>query len=226
MRIVNRGSKSGQTAEKIIAAHLDDRFTLVHRVHLRGISSPVDAVLIGPPGVIVLAFAEDTGRVRCLGDNWYNWNDKKQDFDPTPRSPVKRVIESRAAMEAHVNARQMGTTMPIDCAVLIPDSRAQVEYMEPSAAIFPAEHIADLAQDMNGQRELIENHLADDLLKSIGVTPAGQSWRQIQQAAANGQPAPAPRLWGMTRTQIAILAVIAAADLLVLAGGLAVVLMR
>jgi len=226
MRVVNRSSKSGQGAEKILAAHLDDRFTLVHQVRLRGIKSTVDAVLVGPPGVIVLAFAPDKGRVRCLGDNWYLWNPKTEEFGNAPYNPVKRVLESRAAMEAHVAGRQMGTSMPVDCGVMVPAPSAQVEYMQPVVSVLPADKIAEFADALTNQRELIDWTLADELLKSLGVTPAGKPWAQVERGVAPAQTARARRVGGLTRQQIIILAVIAVADFVVLLAGALVLLMR
>jgi DNA-directed RNA polymerase subunit H (RpoH/RPB5) len=225
MRVVNRSGKSGREAAKLLTAYLDDRFTLAYHVRMRGLKEAVDAALVGPHGVTVLAFADDKIRVRCLGDNWYTWNPKFETFDPALHNPVKKVLGDRAAMEAHVNARQMGTTMPLDCAVMVPESNLQVEYMQPAVPVMSAEKISVFAAQLVNQRELIEWTQADDLLKSLGVPPLGIPWRQLDQPAARAKSARSRRFGGLTRQQIIILAVIAVADLAVLIGGLVVVLL-
>jgi hypothetical protein len=191
---------------------------------MRGLKQPVDAVLIGPQGVTALALANDQGRVRCLGDNWYVWNRKTENFDPTSRDIVKKVQGDRAAMEAHVNARQMGSLVPVDCAVMIPSPKAQVEFMQPIVPILDASHITEFAEQLAGQRELIEWSHAEELLKSLGVPPLGIPWRQLDQALARRRR-PATVLWGLTRQQLIILGAIAVADVLVLIAG-ALVLLR
>jgi hypothetical protein len=219
MRVVNRSGKSGHEVVKLLSAYLDDRFTLAHQVRLRGVKDPVDAVLVGPQGVTVIAFSDDKVKVRCLGDNWYAWNPKIQNFEPTSHNPVKKVLADRAAMEAHVNARQMSSTMPVDCAVMVPEPNIQVEHMQPVVPILSAEQTSVFAAQLAHQDELIEWTLADDLLKSLGVPPLGVPWRQLDQPAADARPSSSRRLGGLTRQQLTILTIIAVADLLVLLGG-------
>jgi hypothetical protein len=225
MRTVNRSGKSGREVAHLLGRRLDDRFTLAHRVRMRGLEQPVDAVLVGPHGVTVLALADDQGRVRSLGDNWYIWNQKTNNFDPSPYNPIKKVQQDRAAMETHVNARQMGSVIPVDCAVLVPSPKAQVEFMQPTMPILDASRTLEFAEQLAGQRELIEWSHAEELLKSLGVPPLGIPWRQLGQAGARTRK-PAPVLWGLTRQQLVLLGVIAAADVLVLIAGALIVLLR
>ena len=224
MRTVNRSNKSGREMARLLAGRLDDRFTLVHHARLRGLKSPADAALVGPHGVTVLAVADDKDRVRCLGDKWYVYNPKVESFALASRNPVEKVRGDRAAMEAHVAARQMGSVVPVDCAVMVPDSRAQVEYMQSAVPVLDAGKIVELAEQLATQRELIEWTHAEDLIKSLGVTPLGIPWRQLERSAGRMRVGASRRMWGLTRPQLIILAAIAAADLLVLIGGLAVVL--
>jgi hypothetical protein len=219
MRVVNRSGTSGHEVVKLLSAYLDDRFTLAQHVRLRGVKDPVDAVLVGPQGVTVIALSDDKIKVRCLGDNWYAWNPQARNFEPAYHNPVKKVLADRAAMEAHVNSRQMSSTMPVDCAVMVPEPNLQVEHMQPAAPILSAEQTSVFAAQLAHQDERIEWTLADDLLKSLGVPPLGVPWRQLDQPAAEARPAAAHRLSGMTRRQLVILTIIAVADLLVLLGG-------
>lgn len=225
MRTVNRSGRSGREAAQLLGKRLDDRFTLAHRVRMRGLKQPMDAVLVGPHGVTALAIADEQGRVRSLGDNWYIWNKKNDNFDPSPRNPMQRAQEARTAMETHVNARQMGSVMPVDCAVLIPSPKAQVEFMQPTMPILDIGRTLEFAEQLAGQRELIEWSQAEELLKSLGVPPLGIPWRQLDQARARRRR-PQAVLWGLTRQQLILLGVIAAADVLVLVAGALIVLLR
>jgi len=225
MRVVNRASTSGREAARLLGKCLDDRFTLVHRVRLHGRKNMVDAVLVGPQGVTVLAIAGDEGRVRCLGDNWYNWNSNTDQFVGAKHSPAKQVQDDRKAIELFLGGRQMGSVIPVDSAVIVPQSNAQVEFMQPTVPVLDVKATEEMASTLASQRELIEWTQADDILKGLGATPLGQSWRSLNQPGARKRGLGAVGLGGLKRNQLILLAIIAVADLLVLIGGLAVVLL-
>jgi hypothetical protein len=185
----------------------------------------MDAVLVGPHGVTVLAIASDEGRVRCLGDNWYNWNPNTDEFVGAKHNPVKWVQDDRKAIELFLAGRQMGTLVPVECAVLVPQSNAQVEFMQPAVPILDVTQIKAMAETLTGQRELIEWTQADDILKGLGVPPLGKSWRALIQPGARKRGLSAVGFGGLKRNQLILLGIIAVADLLVLIGGLAVVLL-
>jgi hypothetical protein len=225
MRVVNRAGKSGREAARLLGKRLDDRFTLAHRVRLHGRKNMVDAVLVGPHGVMVLAIASDEGRVRCLGDNWYQWDPRTGEPVLAKHSPAKQVQDDRKAIELFLGGRQMGSVIPVECAVLVPQSNAQVEFMQPVVPILDANAMAEMAGTLASQRELIEWTQADDILKGLGVPPLGQSWRSLNQPGARKRRLSAFGFGGLKRKQLILLAIIAVADLLVLIGGLAVVLL-
>jgi len=225
MRVVNRAGKSGREAAQLLGKSLDDRFTLAHRVRLHGRKNTVDAVLVGPHGVTVLAIASDEGRVRCLGDNWYNWNPNIDKFVGTKHNPVRRVQDDRKAIELFLAGRQMGSVIPVECSVVVPQSNAQVEFMQPAVPVLDTDKIKEMAETLAGQRELIEWTQADDILKGLGVPPLGKSWRSLNQPGARKHGLRAVGFGGLKRKQLVLLAIIAVADLLVLIGGLAVVLL-
>jgi len=224
MRVANHPRKGGREVEKRLGKYLDDRFTLVHGAKLPGRKELVDALLVGPHGATALAFANDEGRARCLGENWYTWNQKLDDFVDADHSPAQQAKADLAALEAYLAGRQLGSTVPADCAVIQANPRAQIESMQPAAPIFTADKISEMAQALDAQRELVEWNHADEALKGLGVPPLGKPWAMLAQPGASKQIAGAGRL-GLTRNQIIILAVIAVADFIVLGLG-ALLLLR
>ena len=58
-----------QWTARVLAPALDDRFTFVRSVNRRGIGY-VDAVLIGPPGVLVMRILSNAGVFYNEGPNW------------------------------------------------------------------------------------------------------------------------------------------------------------
>lgn len=225
MRVINRSDKSGRQMEKLLGECLDDRFTLVHHVRLPDRKNAVDALLVGPHGVTVFAWAGGPGRVRCLGDNWYVWNLTVKDFVRGDHNPAKQAQSDRAAVEAFLAGRQMGSVVPVDCAVLAAQPSAQVEFMQPAATILPADKIAQFAGTLAGQRELLEWTQANDVLKSLGAQPQGQSWRALHQPGGRRPTGRSRgRSGGLQRWQIILLVVMAVVNLSVLIGGLLILL--
>jgi len=225
VRVIHRSGKSGRLAAQQLARRLDDRFTLIHHVRLPNLKDTVDAVLIGPQGVTVLAIPDDTGRVRCLGETWYLWEPVRDKFLTARHNPAQQAQHHRQAVEMFVAGRQMGSMMPVDAAVLVPQTE-QVEFMQTSMPIVAADKIVEMGATLAAQRELIEWTQADDMLKALGVTPLGKPWRTLQQAARK-RAARGIRIAGLTlpRNQWILLAVIAIANVLLIAGGLLVVLL-
>jgi hypothetical protein len=224
MRVANRPRKGGREVEKRLGQYLDDRFTLVHGARLPGRAGQVEAVLVGPHGVTALAFANDEGRVRCLGENWYIWSPKLNDFVDAGYSPAKQARADLAALQAYLAGRQLGATVPADCAVIQANPRSQIESMQPAVPIFMADQVDEMAQALAAQRELIEWTDADQVLKGLGVPPLGQPWARLSQLGA-GKPSASPNRLGLTRQQTLILAVMAVADFIVLGLG-ALLLLR
>ena len=224
MRVANHPRKGGRTVEKRLGQYLDDRFTLVHGARLPGRAGQVEAVLVGPHGVTVLAFANDEGRVRCLGENWYAWSPKLDDFVDAGHSPAKQARADLAALQAYLAGRQLSATVPADCAVIQANPQSRIESMQPAVPIFTADQVDEMARALAAQRELIEWTDADQVLKGLGVPPLGQPWAMLSQLGAGKPSAPSNRL-GLTRQQTLILAVMAVADFVVLGLG-ALLLLR
>jgi hypothetical protein len=224
MRVVNRPRKGGREVEKLLGQTLDHRFTLVHGARLPGRKGLVDAILVGPHGATALAFANDVGRARCLGENWYAWSPKLNDFVDVGYSPARQAKSDLAVLQAYLAGRQLENTVPADCAVIQTQSRAQIEYMQPAAPIFTADKIAEMALALQVQRELIEWNHADEALKGLGVPPLGKPWAMMTQPGAARRQVRVNRL-GLTRNQTIILAVMAAADFVLLSLG-ALLLLR
>lgn len=224
MRVANRPRKGGREVEKRLGQYLDDRFTLVHGARLPGRKGLVDAVLVGPHGATALAFANDEGRVRCLGENWYAWSPKLDDFVDVGYSPAKQAKADLAALQVYLAERQLGNTVPADCAVIQAQPQSQIESMQPAVPIFTADTVDEMAQALAAQRELIEWTHADEALKGLGVPPLGKPWAMLTQLGAGKRSVRVGR-FGLTRNQLIILAVIAVADFVVLGLG-AVLLLR
>jgi len=225
MRILNRPGRGWREAGKRLSHYLDDRFTLAHNVRVQGRKHPIEALLVGPHGVTVLAIANDTGRVRCLGDNWYVWNSQVSDFVAGRHNPVKKAQGDRAAVEMLLSGQEMGSIVPVDSAVLVSDPRTRVEFMQQPMPIVAANKIPEFARSLANQRELLEWTQADNVLKSLGVPPLGRPWHTLSQPGASTKRGARPaQLGNLQRWQIIFLAAMAIADLLVLIGGLAIVL--
>src|SRR5512136_215982 len=141
MRVANHPRQGGREVEKRLGLYLDDRFTLVHGAKIPGRAGQVEAVLVGPHGVTALAFANDESRVRCLGENWYTWSPKLDDFVDAGYSPPKQAKADLAALQAYLAGRQLSATVPADCAVIQANSQSRIESMQLTVPIFMADQV-------------------------------------------------------------------------------------
>ena len=71
---------------------------------------------------------------------------------------------------------------------------------------------------------MIEWNQADDVLSGLGLAPLGKPWSQLPKPSARARVARSRR-GGLQRWQMIFLVAMAVADLLMLVGGLAVVLL-
>ncbi len=224
MRVLNRSGQGDRQAEKILGRYLDDRFTFAYHVGLPGYGR-LDALLLGPQGLTVLAILQGPGRFRCLGENWYVLDEKTGQFRPQP-SPIQQARDDMHALQLFLQGQQLDTLMPVDGALLAPGPNARVEFMQPALPVLAEAKIGEYAQKLAAQQELVDWMQVDQVLKSLGLAMRRKPWQASTGQGARPARAPARRVGGLSRRQIWVLVGIAIADLAVLAGGVAILLTR
>ena len=97
MKIINAaaGQPDSPGERKLIqtlTSQLDDTYTLFRGVLLPRATDTIDAVLVGPSGVLVIAVYEYEGTYACEGDEWFHSPDGGQSWQSTTENPVKQVL--------------------------------------------------------------------------------------------------------------------------------------
>ncbi|MBN1888081.1 MAG: NERD domain-containing protein [Thermoflexales bacterium] len=174
----HKASQEVKTFVKIIQPLLDDRFALVHTLSA-GRRGVVDALLVGPHGALVMKVDGSSGRYRCLGDSWYSWDQKAQDFSELAQNPIDELKRSLEFVEATLQAQGMGAKVPTQGVVVFVDKKLQVEHMEPAVPLVTRDKLKPLAAELMDSPVYIETREIEKVLSVFGarahIAPARQS---------------------------------------------------
>jgi hypothetical protein len=90
---------------ELLGEFLDDRYAYIRNLSRFAIGY-IDAVLVGPPGVLVLRITEKTGIFYNEGANWMQQQDKGS-WKTLRWSPTREVVEDVRKLRAFLQARGM-----------------------------------------------------------------------------------------------------------------------
>lgn len=99
-----------QTGETL-APLLDESYTFIRNISKRNIGY-IDAVLVGPPGVLALRILDDEGRFLNEGGKWLK-ADKKGKWKPMRANPTEDVVDDIKALRSYLAARNLPEDLPI-----------------------------------------------------------------------------------------------------------------
>jgi hypothetical protein len=174
----HKASQEVKTFVKVMQPLVDDRFALVHTLSA-GRRGVVDALLVGPHGALVLKVDGSSGRYRCLGDSWYSWDKKTQEFSEMAQNPIDELKRGLEFVEATLQAQGLSTKVPTQGVVVFIDKKLQLEHMEPAVPLVTYEQIKPLAAELMASPVYIETREVEKVLSVFGarahVAPARQS---------------------------------------------------
>jgi hypothetical protein len=81
-----------QRTAQVLAPRLDDRYTFVRNVSKREIGY-IDAVLVGPPGVLVFRIVDEQGEWANEGANWLIRKSSTGEYLPAPYNPTQEALD-------------------------------------------------------------------------------------------------------------------------------------
>jgi hypothetical protein len=148
-----------QTGE-VLAPHLDDRYTFIRNVSKRKIGY-IDAVLVGPPGILVLRVVDYEGRFLNEAGRWLVAN-KKGKWSPYSSNPTKEVVADIKNLRTYLVERQLPDDIPIFGVVVFvkDDPIAHLTIKDP---MILATHLASLPMRLQG------NYLAKERIPPKAV---------------------------------------------------------
>ncbi len=219
---------------QILQPILDDRFVLVHTLAVSGRHEKVDALLVGPHGALVLKVENDEGRYRCLGDNWYIWDKKINNFIKAEDNPLRDLKQGQNLVEAILASQGLGSAVPVSNAVLFVNSKLQLEHMEPAVTLIEHGAIKKWAAQLPStvyveKREIEKTLAAFGVQVSVAHSPRVTVEEDGVSAVGGARPAAADWLkgrgqFGLRRWQLVAMGVTVGLYVLVLAVGIYVVL--
>jgi hypothetical protein len=130
-----------QMTARVLAPALDDRFTYIRSVNRRGIGY-VDAVLVGPPGVLVLRILDNAGIFFNEGPNWLEADPGRgpQAWKPAGIQPTAECFADMKRLDQYLTGRGLARTPVFGVIVFTrPEPQVRLSSREPAlpASTFP-----------------------------------------------------------------------------------------
>jgi hypothetical protein len=169
-----------------LADELDDAYTLFRGVLLPRATDAIDAVLVGPFGVLVVTIYEYKGTYACDGDEWFYSPDNGQSWQLSTENPVKQVLYDHIQLKAYLD-REGLRGVPFEKAVVFPNSKTQVVPQQPAARLFRLRELQLYAQRLTGQAYLTPTQV-DDIVAVLEKTVRIATAR-MRSSEAPGLPA-------------------------------------
>lgn len=146
-------------AARVLEKQFDDHHTFVRNVNRRKLGY-IDALIIGPPGVLVLRIVDYTGTFLNEGSRWLK-ADASGEWHPMSNSPSREAIEDVKSLRRFFEARGLHDVPVFGAVVFIPDDPdAKLTLKEPAIL---ATHLSSL------YRRLQPNYLARERISNQAV---------------------------------------------------------
>ncbi len=125
-----------QITGSFLARQLDDRFTLIRNISKRE-TGYVDAVLVGPPGVLVFRILNEAGIFANEGPNWLVQDVRSGEWKPAPMQPTKDCVADIEKINQYLISR--GVEVPLFGVVVFTQEApvTQLKAREPVVPITP-----------------------------------------------------------------------------------------
>ncbi len=162
--------KSEEHAEDAIIAHLmrglDNRYILVRNLPVEGTDERLPAILIGPPGLILLNVSPVQGYFRAKEDTWWEMSKTTHRFNPSRPNLIKQSQENAQKLADMLDKHEK--THPEVVPVLVfAHPGVQVETSNPALHIVLMDGVDTLISNILNSDEVLKsneiNYLADGL---------------------------------------------------------------
>ncbi|HEX5503028.1 MAG TPA: nuclease-related domain-containing protein [Thermomicrobiales bacterium] len=129
------GERGEDALAAALARDLPDDYTLYRNLRLPGYRTDLDAVLLGPPGVVVLENKAYRGEFVLYHDRWYR-ADSDGDLRPWRSSPTRQAADNAARLAAWL-AQQRLDAVPVYPLVVLSSGVVREERRRPAAPVVP-----------------------------------------------------------------------------------------
>ncbi len=148
------------TTGNFLASYLNDSFTLIRNVSKRQIGY-VDAVLVGPPGVLVFRLLDNEGSFVNEGANWLK-RSASGEVSPARINPTREAVADIRKVREYLEKRGLTNVPVYGVVVFIKDlQRVQLSSRDP---VVPPTNLPSLVANLR------DNYLAKDRIDPAAIT--------------------------------------------------------
>ena len=157
-----RGGLRGEDAlERALARCLGDDYTLYRNLRLPGRRGDLDAVLLGPPGVVLLENKAYAGEFVLFGDRWYRAaGPAGGDMRRWHSSPTAQAARNADLLAAWLARHGLGEA-PVHALVVLSSGRLRESRRAPSVPVVPLDDLPAQLLALPRARRLDRRQWAD-----------------------------------------------------------------
>jgi hypothetical protein len=132
---------------EVLAPHFDERYRLIRNINRPGLGY-IDAVLVGPPGILVFRILKHTGQFANTGEDWLRKN-KQGDWTPWTINPTHDTLVDVKAVDRFLRRKKL-PELDIYGLVVFIEAEPNVTLKLQNPAI-PVTHLAEAFDTMKGE---------------------------------------------------------------------------
>lgn len=129
--------KAGERGEDEVVAELkrllDNRWRLFRNAIVPGSDADLDAVLVGPTGVLVLEIKAYSGSFRVRGSEWqYRSNNN---WRPVDRNPIKQAVWNRQRLARYLNDKHPNEDVSVSVLLVLGREPQYIQLIKPAVYV-------------------------------------------------------------------------------------------
>ena len=133
-----QGERGEESVIAELANRLDKRWTIYRNLQLPGSKADLDAVLVGPPGVLVVEIKAYSGSFKINRDRWHYRRAGR--WYLSDKSPLKQALANKRRLEKYL-AQHGLSEIPVGTAVILGRDPDYIHFHKP---IIPVRRLRDL----------------------------------------------------------------------------------
>jgi hypothetical protein len=131
--------KKGERGEDEVVAELkrllDKRWKLFRNVVVPGSDADIDAVLVGPQGVLAFEIKAYSGNFRVRGSQWHYRT--SGGWRPMDVNPIKQAAWNRQRLARYLNDKHRNEEVPVSVMIVLGREPQNIQLFKPSVYIVP-----------------------------------------------------------------------------------------
>jgi hypothetical protein len=169
---------SEHRAEEQVVAHLgkylNNKFILLRNAPIPGLDFPIPIILIGPPGIFVIAATPIKGVYRAKDDTWAKMNEKDRQFEPARPNLVQRTLQMKQALEDFLSTGAVKDA-ELTAILVCTNTGVHVGSMRPAVRIVMTDGLGRFTGSLMQSAGLLNNIEIKELVDAVkGTLPASK----------------------------------------------------